>query len=304
MFLQKSWRQFFKDYPSKLCSDASQSPKIGSPLSPINPSYNNPPTTEITIIYFFNLAAHSLLSSTGDGKKGTGFGFDSKNNDFIVIKVFLYYYKTTPWVEVYSLKTGKWTRIVGDLSSCISAPENIIGNRVFVNENVHWLICVNQYNNVILSFDCGTKTFKELILPECLGFLPYIQLSLLKGGNSLALVQMERSIFNIWEMKEYGNVNSWSMIFSFNSRCYGHIARVIAIRNSGELVLERRDNEVIFLDPKKDLVECSGLQVRSRDSFAGDLGESLFLINEKSSTSLIGNIVNKTESGIYLKKDS
>ncbi|KAI9082752.1 hypothetical protein K1719_035326 [Acacia pycnantha] len=227
----------------------------------------------------------------------SGFCFDPKNNDFLVVKVFLYYTKRNPpWVELYSHNTGKWRTIIGRGPSLRFSVWGITSDQVFVNGALHWLVSGaqfgrNSYVTIILSFDFATETFGELILPRCLEFRADIDFYLLKGVNSLTLVRKTYvSICYIWVMKEYGNVDSWNMIFSFDLTRHGHIERVIAMRNSGELVLERRDDEVIFFDPKKDLVRRYGLQGYDV-GFVGDIEESLFLINEENNASLISRLV-------------
>ncbi|XP_054808634.1 F-box/kelch-repeat protein At3g06240-like [Prosopis cineraria] len=243
----------------------------------------------------------------------SGFGFDSKNNDFKVVKIFLRLWeRVTPLVEIYSLATAKWRSSISTGSrsgpSICSCLHGLTRDQIFINGSLHWLVCgcCNglQRRKFILSFDLAGETFGELMmLPACLNPLASChRLSLLMTGtnnSSLVLVHEKEvrwshnNVFDIWVMREYGNVDSWNLIFSFDSsRLYnGEISRVIAMRSSGELVLQTYGNQTILLDPNKDsVVRCLGLE-EYNVRFAGDYMEALSLINEENCTPFISSVI-------------
>ncbi|XP_054781707.1 F-box protein CPR1-like [Prosopis cineraria] len=218
-----------------------------------------------------------------------GFGFDSKTKDFKVVRLVatIHNREETPQVEIYSLATGSWRNITGRAPPILLCMQVLWKHQVFINGVIHWVVSQRRngrIHNFILTFDVVDETFGELMLPQPLRESPY-QLSILAGEDSLAVVhtycsESDEEFVSIWVMKEYGAVDSWAEVFHSNSTCYGGISSVLAIRNSGELVLRIYGGKMILLDPVKELVKDLG----PRDlvhAFAGYHVKSLFLINEE-----------------------
>ncbi|XP_061363193.1 F-box/kelch-repeat protein At3g23880-like [Gastrolobium bilobum] len=99
-----------------------------------------------------------------------GFGFDSKNNDFKVVR--LYYpegrFSYPPKVELYSLNEGAWRDIN---ASHIKLTVKKLHQHSFLNGNVHWLATRGtdpfpRRNDCILMFDMVEEKFNTMELPE------------------------------------------------------------------------------------------------------------------------------------------
>ncbi|KAK4253318.1 hypothetical protein QN277_010641 [Acacia crassicarpa] len=213
-----------------------------------------------------------------------GFGFDLEAKDFKVVRLVstINNREETPQVEVYSLATGSWRNITGKAPIILLCMQVLWKNQMFINGVIHWVVSQRRngrIHNFILTFDLVEEGFGELTLPEILRESPY-QLSILAGEDSLAVVhtycsEVDEEYISIWVMKE-----SWSEVFHCDTRRYGGISSVLAIRNSGELVLRIYGGMIILLDPVNESVKDLG----SRDfvhAFAGYHVESLFLINEQ-----------------------
>ncbi|KAK4253322.1 hypothetical protein QN277_010645 [Acacia crassicarpa] len=150
-----------------------------------------------------------------------GFGFDSKNKGYKVIRLAALFGKKTcdsltkeniPQVEVFSLASRSW-RSIPFTASPFLLPD-LFWNipQVFLNGVVHWVVswrCDDHILNFILTFDVVEETFGELTLPQLLREST-TELSILQGGASLCVLHAfyveDDHFFSIWVMTEYGVV--------------------------------------------------------------------------------------------------
>ena len=155
-----------------------------------------------------------------------GFGYDSLNNDYKVVRISLSTAKRPkPDVEVYSLSSDSWKRVGLGISwrpNVISYGFNGILAFPFVNGYLHWMIEMieegggqeRRYTSMILSFDVNSEKFKELPLPDDEGsFIVTKCVSSFKG--KLALIKFGSGLrpHSIWVMKEYGVLDSWNKLY-------------------------------------------------------------------------------------------
>ncbi|KAI9085145.1 hypothetical protein K1719_032856 [Acacia pycnantha] len=179
-----------------------------------------------------------------------GFGFDSRNNDYKVVRLMNdRCTKDTLHIEVYSLASHIWRSI------SVTVPQFFLDHSwlpsVLLNGSLHWLVWryaafdeaaydeegVSLNYRFILSFDVIQETFRELTLPQQQPNEKAVISILLpvEGSQSLALVNhvnMKRRsehVFCIWVMKDYGITNSWTEIFRLDDRLYGGIFTVLAL---------------------------------------------------------------------------
>ncbi|KAK1432083.1 hypothetical protein QVD17_08973 [Tagetes erecta] len=83
----------------------------------------------------------------------------------------------------------------------------------FLNGSLHWLARhsnIQNQNRVIASFDVSKETFRDVSLPPQDPSLPYYILGVLKGCLYALCDGIYHTEVEIWLMKEYGVVNSWS----------------------------------------------------------------------------------------------
>ncbi|KAK4269948.1 hypothetical protein QN277_023040 [Acacia crassicarpa] len=220
-----------------------------------------------------------------------GFGFDSRNNDYKVIR-FMNHRSTqdTPHVEVYSLVSCSWRSIT------VRVPHFHLGKynglrASFVKGAVHWVVSRRRIDGLedtfILSFDVTEETFQELTLPRQLGESEWIHSILIdvEGGHLLVIVNRryrnQQLVYNVWVMKEYGIAESWTELFEFDHSHYGGISKILALTRSGKVVMELVGGAIVLVDPIKELLEpiehpaaCGTTSVRS-------YVESLFFINKE-----------------------
>ena len=119
-----------------------------------------------------------------------GFGFDSKTNDYKVVRVLCHeghpnIPEDQPEVEVYSLSTGKWRIVTVSPPRC-TLVQNSSSER-FVNGALHWVAFRRTDDNnlhcFILVFDLGNEVFLEIVQPKILDFTGCASISVY--GNSI-----------------------------------------------------------------------------------------------------------------------
>ena len=158
-----------------------------------------------------------------------GFGYDSLNNDYKVVRISRSRVKVMPplEVEVYTLSSDSWKRI----GLGIPWRPNVVFWKIncfllspFVSGHLHWMILYaedrggreRRSNHMILSFDVNSEKFKELPLPADEGSCCVIYLTSFKGKLALIKlrygVQSRDTLCSIWVMREYGLFDSWNKL--------------------------------------------------------------------------------------------
>ncbi|KAI9077778.1 hypothetical protein K1719_040264 [Acacia pycnantha] len=216
-----------------------------------------------------------------------GFGFDSKNKDYKVIRfVTLFDKENVPQVEVFSLASRSWRSIPIRVAPFLLSQflRNI--PQVFVNGVVHWVVsrrCDDHILNFILSFDIVEETFGEVTLPQHLRESTSV-LSILQGGDSLCVLhtycEEDQYFYSIWVMKEYGVVGSWNEVFRCDLNLYGGITTVLGLCADGKVVLVVNGRDVVLLDPVTQLVKPL-TDRKCFHAFVGSYVESLVFINRE-----------------------
>ncbi|KAK4270157.1 hypothetical protein QN277_023236 [Acacia crassicarpa] len=213
-----------------------------------------------------------------------GFGFDSRNNDYKVVRVMNdRCTKDAPHVQVYSLASHIWRSI------SVTVPQFFLIDRswlpsVFLNGALHWLVWrdVGINYKFILSFDVIQETFREFTLPQPQSneTHPSSRLLPVEGGHSLAVVNRSGRAFCIWVMKDYGITNSWTEIFRLDTELYGDICRVLSLTSSGKVFLKLAGGAVVLVDPTKESKEPVGIAKWAFVSLSSFV-QSLFFLNKK-----------------------
>jgi len=111
--------------------------------------------------------------------------------------------------EVYAntLGTEYWTRMQDiPYSNCIR------GQGVFVSGTVNWL---ESDDSSIISLDLEKESYQQLFLPDFENLNDWLTLSELR--DSLCVFATCDLILNVWIMKEYGNQESWTKVYSVSN---------------------------------------------------------------------------------------
>ncbi|XP_050253453.1 F-box/kelch-repeat protein At3g23880-like isoform X1 [Quercus robur] len=159
-----------------------------------------------------------------------GFGYDSQNNDYKVVRFSwtIAKPKPPPEVEVYSLSSDSWKIIELGISwrpNVLAHYFNYTLTFPFVIGHLHWMIEMideggaqeGRFTSMILSFNVNSEKFKELPLPDDEGNC--ISKCLTSFKEKLALIKFESCVpphsmllCSIWLMREYGVFDSWNKL--------------------------------------------------------------------------------------------
>ncbi|XP_023762022.1 F-box/kelch-repeat protein At3g06240 [Lactuca sativa] len=198
---------------------------IGSVNGLICSSYDNH-----SVIHIWNPSLSAVLTLPPYSTPSNGynsfkihfrFGFDPKSNDYKVVKLTglngPYENVVTWWlqVEIYSMRKGSWKLITARFPSHITTITN--GDDVCVDGHdgcLHWLgydyIIENTDLKMIVAFDLGSETFREIPLPD----------SILNDDREIVLGVLAKKLCvmthvgvdgtcDVWVMDKYGVAESW-----------------------------------------------------------------------------------------------
>ncbi|XP_027368000.1 F-box protein At4g22390-like [Abrus precatorius] len=144
-----------------------------------------------------------------------GFGFDSKKNDFKVVRICYVSFKAPPKVELYSLNEGSWKVID---ASYVELNAVYSGSQCVLHGNVHWLAYKDMpsdlfQQNYILMFDVVEEKFNTIDYPKGLGTTSNLDIFVIEYCLSLLEYVFDGTTIacNIWMKGE-----TWSKTFHIN----------------------------------------------------------------------------------------
>ncbi|KAI8011306.1 F-box protein CPR1 [Camellia lanceoleosa] len=127
-------------------------------------------------------------------------------------------------------------------------------SQAFVNGAVNWVAYgphrVGGFQNLILAFNMGTKTFSKMMLPPNVANRHVSCLLVKLFEESLAVFcheQMGRVSCCIWVMKEYEVVESWTKLFSIKLPIM--LGKTLGFRKNGEVPLSNDNYWLLSYDP-------------------------------------------------------
>ena len=246
------------------------------------------------IVYLWNpsIRKFKMLDTTRfcfpftSGTDTLGFAYHSQNNDFKILRI-LCFQGSKAEAEVYTLSSDLCRRVVISLES-----EPNIGSIVgivkspflFFNGALH-SIAYSRDRKFILSFDVNDEIFRLIMLPQNYLDRVYVcseHLAVFRG--SLALIVLGKSPklnCDIWVMREYGMVESWTK----KSVPIDRDEKFLCCIDSGELLIDTFHSGLLSKDPeslnknKLDIPQC-----RLWLGYTTDLMESLFLLDQVKCT--------------------
>ncbi|KAK9007044.1 hypothetical protein V6N11_019372 [Hibiscus sabdariffa] len=220
------------------------------------------PKKSIPAAVAVNLAEEmGKLSISEDAELTFEFGFDSRTNDYKLLIVGVEE-KDGSWIQPYLflLNENCWKRVTAfPPNYTFYAVTVAIEIKVpFVNGAVHWIVYQTRndggFSNVILGFDFSVEEFMVINLPESLiGLWPGC-LSIMKYGESsiaVILTPLHGDLHELWLMKEYGVVESWTKVLAWTLTSpiqSKRIPRVLGFRKNGEVLLEVDRGKMASLD--------------------------------------------------------
>ncbi|OMP04626.1 hypothetical protein COLO4_09452 [Corchorus olitorius] len=244
-----------------------------------------------------------------------GFGFDSRNNDFKLLRfvqrghVKKKHRNVPVEVQVYSLNSNSWKNITHIASNYGLLPEyEPQYGHSFVNGAINFFASYDRnqkyslYSNhmvLVLGFNLSEEIFYEIPLPEGLNHHPLcltnpIPATLLKyGESSIAVLNADQDYIDLYIMEEYGIASSWTKVSLNNLLNWvpegrGQVPRVLGFRKNGEILLEM-DGDLLNRKGKYCLTSCEieseeltvfNIEDVGRNSFYDSFVESLVLLDK------------------------
>ncbi|RAL54472.1 hypothetical protein DM860_001600 [Cuscuta australis] len=180
-----------------------------------------------------------------------GFGYDELNDDYKVVGIFSIFHSSGSCeteVMSYSLRSDSW-RIIGDCKGGVLL--NAAGK--YVNGKIHWAMCPDGVTGSleIVSLDLSKEVFGKVGQPDYGERPSELTLGVL-CGDLCVICQYEMYQMDLWVMREYGVVESWTKIVAIpptDDPMYQSFSSPLGIGNNGEVGLVSGTDIVVY-DPK------------------------------------------------------
>ncbi|KAL4628856.1 hypothetical protein ACB092_05G268000 [Castanea dentata] len=193
-----------------------------------------------------------------------GFGYHAPTNEYKVARI-MHFDDYIAMVEICALNSSReWHSFKLRADFYLQGGET----SVFMNGRLHWL--AQKYHtredytrlNFILSFDLGFEigdeniVYHEVPIPKVFEIkedqysLDGAHIAMLNG--LLALYGWLDETYDVWVMKEYGVVESWTKLYIID---YGIIlGRVIGFKKNGEVLVTRNDRDLLLYEPNSQRI--------------------------------------------------
>ncbi|KAL6570088.1 hypothetical protein OROMI_014602 [Orobanche minor] len=183
-----------------------------------------------------------------------GFGYDSRNDDYKVVKV-MSFEKLSSWMLseewIYSLKSNCWRRTKGTYYDRGHWPTH-------VNGALHALIRTGLDHSTskikIMGFSVESEKDYEVMMPE-IDRKDLIHVSLELFDGCLALVCSYTFGVVIWVMEEYGVKVSWTALLSFPREPHGFVCPLVYSKERDKILLNCSGQTLIFYGLRTTSVE-------------------------------------------------
>lgn len=182
-----------------------------------------------------------------------GFGCGSNPNDMKLVR-FPRFARDSEYnkLKVCDKTPSSWK--IGAVSSCYDFIDTV---GTFLNGSIHWLAYCNGNDDdhrVVASFSLSNETFTELCLPPQDSSLPCYVLGVLQGCLCAICDDIGYTDVEIWLMKEYGVVSSWTKFVKIPLNMgIQNISYMMPLGslNEDEIVLEIDLQSFVIYDAKK-----------------------------------------------------
>ncbi|XP_058772335.1 F-box/kelch-repeat protein At3g23880-like [Vicia villosa] len=171
------------------------------------------------------------LNNSGRTDVDFGFGYDHVNHVYKVVAVLSYvsYDVTKTEVKVHTLGTDFWKSIHEFPFGCVS----VAHSGQFVAGAINWLAYNRSHHSFIVSFDLEKESYQQILPPDN---TTACRLGVWKDCMWLI------SGRDLWLMKEYGNKESWTKLFTISC----DFSKVIDILDDDRVLLEYMDKMIVY----------------------------------------------------------
>ncbi|MED6206709.1 hypothetical protein PIB30_029444 [Stylosanthes scabra] len=183
----------------------------------------------------------------------TGLGYDPSTDTYKVVEVS--HSDGINIAMVHAVGSDSWREIK---NFPVGFPRF---NVKFVNDTLNWLLKRDismgypPNSSVIVSLDMGMEEFNEISPP--MNAIGDLEISILKDW--LCIIGHRFRTSDVWVMKEFGRVESWTKLFSIpiyeydlRSRPIYNIIHSISKDDENEIILLRNKSKFVLYDPKTE----------------------------------------------------
>ncbi|XP_059461149.1 F-box protein CPR1-like [Corylus avellana] len=183
-----------------------------------------------------------------------GFGFDSRSNDFKVVRILIIEFQTkgienffhmNKYVEVYSLSGGSWRLL--DLEVPMFFGFLICSGTLALDGAFIWWMPGHD----IVVFDFSDEVFRTMPLPRLSSYWESINISLLNGHVTLLAFagsgMHAKCSLEIWVLLEFGVKESWTRLTTIGLPM--GLEMPLGFWRRGELFMESSEGQLVLYDP-------------------------------------------------------
>ncbi|XP_027927436.1 F-box/kelch-repeat protein At3g23880-like [Vigna unguiculata] len=233
----------------------------------------------------------NLTLTKKDNVAMLGFGYDNSRHTYNVVAIVYHLNSDHPFrTFIGSLNDESgWREIQGFLAD----PFIVEGDGIYLNNTLNWLGIPNyndyEYDDIAISFDgvviasldLETETYTQMLLPHELNGVfirdfcylceelhsnEFPLVGVLGGCLSLFLHNRRTKCFSIWQMKEFGNQKSWTLLLNtslqdlgINTNIYSILLPLCMIENDRDIVIIHSSlqdcvKQIIIYDLKNNTV--------------------------------------------------
>lgn len=213
-----------------------------------------------------------------------GFGYDSKIDDYKLVRIVGFPGDYGCEVRVYTLGKNSWTEASFlPFRLCYLRTAGVLSN-----ENIHWVITPPQGGLVILSFDIHNETINQVLAPKSLSNELAISICVFDGFICL-LGKTDEVHVEVWVMKEYGVIESWTKIVTILQpdvvQSFWHVRPLKWFKNL-QILLEKDESSLLLYDPESHKARDLTVNGVSKWLYAEIFVKSLVVVN--SDTVIVG----------------
>ncbi|XP_015161777.1 F-box/kelch-repeat protein At3g06240-like [Solanum tuberosum] len=131
-----------------------------------------------------------------------------------------------------------------------------------------------------MTFSIADEVFGEIMLLDALTGGIATGLLLMLFEESLVVHNYGRGMYGVfcevWVMKQYGVLESWSRLYRIN--LIANLKKAVGFRNNGEVLISTRENGLVSYDPNSGRNTDLGIQGYTWSFFVHNYMESLILL--------------------------
>ncbi|KAM2964226.1 hypothetical protein FF2_022036 [Malus domestica] len=185
-----------------------------------------------------------------------GFGYDSANDDFKVLRITQFENRKRESVDsqvgVYSLKSNSWKKIQSLPCHGFSVHRREI---VFTNGALCWLMRKDNSRCIILTLDLANENYREFHTPVDEDDNSLMNLVVLRGSLCV-FVNNRSSRHEVWIMHEYGTSDSWTLLYSIGVETgpetvpwwFDHCEPLGFSKNGEMVLLKKGEGALVWFD--------------------------------------------------------